>query len=371
MSILAKFSMWINKAVACLMSFVMLAAYGALIPNGDGPIGEVHNIILFIGDGMGENHLNAYKHAVGKPLALEDVSLRGQSETDSLSGTTDSAAGATALACGVRTINGYVGVYFFDPLAAFAAPMNLTELAELKGMRTGLVTTDDTGGATPAAFSAHTYSRGNYADIAEQQLLSDIDLIWGKANGITTEAQARAADFEYVDTLDEMYALDGSARSFGQFSGDTMWTGEETAETPTLSQMTAKAIDLLDDDENGFFIMIEGAHIDKQSHGKNIDGALQALGEFDKAVGIALDYAKADGDTMVIVTADHETGSVALRDGEYVCTTGSHSSANVPLLVYGCDDFITNGEQIKNKVVARRLSLAMGFGTGDFPCYLK
>lgn len=368
MSILAKVVGGVNKAIACIMSFLLLGSYGSLIPNKDGPVEEVKNIIYFIGDGMGENHLNAYKHMTGKPLAMETMSLRGQSKTNSLNGVTDSAAGGTALSSGIRTINGYVGVYYYDPLHCISTPMNLTELAMVKGKSTGIVTTDSTNGATPAAFSAHTYSRSNSEDITEQQLLSDIDLIWGKSNGLVTEAKANAAGFALVDTLDEMNALDGSTRSFGQFTGDTMWTGEETAETPTLSQMTAKAIDLLDDDEDGFFIMIEGAHVDKNSHSQNIDGAVQALGELDKAVAYALDYAEKDGNTMVLITADHETGSVSLQDGKYVCTTGSHSGANVPLLVYGCDGFLTNGEQIKNKVVARRVSLAMGWEPGDFPC---
>ena len=129
---------------------------------------------------------------------------------------------------------------------------------------------------------------------------------------------------------------------------------------PTLTEMTAKAIDLLDDDEDGFFLMVEGAHIDKNSHSNNGDGMKDALLSFDKAIGYALEYAETHGDTLVIVTADHETGGITLQDGEYIYTTGDHTGANVPLLVYGCDDFIKNGEAIKNREVSRRVACVMG-----------
>ena len=139
-----------------------------------------------------------------------------------------------------------------------------------------------------------------------------------------------------------------------------MWHEVANEGMPTMTEMTLKAIDLLDDDEDGFFLMVEGAHIDKNNHNNNGEGMKDALVAFDQAIQAALDYAAADGDTLVIVTADHETGGITLQDGEYVYTKDGHSEANVPLLVYGCDNFIENGQAIKNKEVARRVACVMG-----------
>ncbi len=113
--------------------------------------------------------------------------------------------------------------------------------------------------------------------------------------------------------------------------------------------------------------MVEGAHIDKNSHSNNADGMKEAVLEFDNAIKIALDFAKADGNTLVVITADHETGGITLADGTYNFTQTSHSGANVPLFVYGCDNFIKNGEAIKNTDVSKYVSVAMGATNEAFP----
>ena len=155
------------------------------------------NVILMIGDGMGENHLNSSKLALGiEELNMETMPVRGQSKTNSLFWmTTDSAAGASALACGIRNFNGMISTYGLDPLSVFANPKTVTEVAQDLGKATGVVTTDYTAGATPGAFSSHTYSRDNDVIITEQQLASDIDLIWGGFTGIINEEIATASAF--------------------------------------------------------------------------------------------------------------------------------------------------------------------------------
>ena len=329
--------------------------------------GDVKNVIFIIGDGMGENHLKMVKQELGIELAMETMPLRGQAKTRSIGMVvTDSAAAATALACGVRTTNGAIGVYPYDMFAWEGYPVNLTELAIEKGMKTGIVTTDSTTGATPAGFSAHTSVRSNSADIANQQIGSDIDLIWGAANGDTLKANVEASGFTYISTLTELNALNAGTRSFGQFNGGDLWRPANSSNTPTLSQMTEKAIGLLDND-NGFFLMIEGAHFDKHSHGNNREGLLEFAPEFDKAVAAALDFAEQDGNTLVVVTADHETGAIQLKDGRYDFTSGSHSAANVPLLAYGSDDLFKNGAEIWNKDLSRFIALSMGFTADEFP----
>jgi len=137
---------------------------------------------------------------------------------------------------------------------------------------------------------------------------------------------------------------------------------------PTLSQMTEKAIDLLDDGENGFFLMVEGAHIDKHSHNNESENMTEAMAEFDKSIKIALEFAKNDGNTLVVVTADHETGAITLNDkGEYEFTSDDHSAVDVPLRVYGSEKLIKNNETVNNYEIPIRIAYILGFTEEDFP----
>lgn len=331
------------------------------------PRDEAQNIIFIIGDGMGENHLELAKQELGIELVMETMPLRGQSKTrSSSSAVTDSAAGATALACGVRTTNGCIGVYPYDMFGWEAVPYNLTEIAMEKGMNTGVITTDSTTGATPASFSAHTSSRGNAEDIAAQQIASGIDLIWGASNGITTPETAAGSGYAFIGTRTEMNTVEKGVKSYGQFNGGELWKSAPADDTPSLTQMAEKAISLLDGEE-GFFLMIEGAHIDKHSHGNKTAEAAACVQELDNTVKAAVDFAEEDGNTLVIVTADHETGAVEFVDGRYAFTSGSHSSDNVPLFVYGSSNFIENGQTVKNKEVALFAAMSMGVPANEFP----
>ncbi|NMP36852.1 MAG: alkaline phosphatase [Clostridiales bacterium] len=330
---------------------------------------QVKNVIFMIGDGMGENHLEKTKQATGKELVMETLPLRGQSETASASSAvTDSAAGGTALACGVRTINGCIGVYNTDFTGAFSHPQNLCEAAMGIGKKVGVVTTDSTSGATPASFSAHTSSRSNEKDISEQQLCAGYDLIWGAPSDSVTAEGAQANGLTFVSSLSEMNALSAGSKSFGQFSGDLYKAENPTDDQPVLSEMTAKAIELLDNEDEGFFLMVEGAHIDKRSHSNDAEGMQEALLEFDKAIATALEFAEQDGETLIIITADHETGGIKKNsDGIYDFTQGSHSGANVPLIIYGSSDFIKDAQAIQNKQVAIYAARSMGLTPEQFP----
>ena len=329
------------------------------------------NVIIMIGDGMGFNHLEATKQAYElDELNMENVVVKAESKTNSLFGlTTDSAAGGTALSSGIRTINGMVGTYAFDPFRVFSTPKNVTEVAIEQGKATGVVTTDYTSGATPSSFSAHTYSRDNDVDITEQQLASDIDLIWGAYNGLATSDVVSAAGRTYIGTATELADFDGETKSFGQFSFDDLKYVANNYDTPTLEVMTEKAIDILSTDEDGFFLMVEGAHIDKFSHDNNFDGSTKHTVEFDKAIEVALEYAAQDGETLVVVTADHETGGIqynAEKD-EYYYTSGSHTGVNVPVFVSAADAGFIDGKAYKNCEVSVQLARVMGAKEEDFP----
>ena len=330
---------------------------------------EIKNVIYLIGDGMGFYHLQKAKQERAIDLAMDEFEIRGDSMTRSFSAAvTDSAAGGTALATGIRTTNGCIGVYPMDITATFSYPKNITELCMERGMLTGVITSDETSGATPASFSAHSSDRGNEEDITDDQLRSSIDLIWGTENGLVSKSDARAHGYTYVSTYSEMMALEEGSKSFAHFTND-LWTLKKSDKnTPTLKQMTKKAIDLLDDTDEGFFLMVEGAHIDKHSHSNDDAKMTESVEAFDEAIEYALEYAKADGETLVIVTADHETGAIVKNaDGTYSFTSGSHSAANVPVLVYGSDKIIQTGETLNNYEIPIRIAYALGFTEDQFP----
>ena len=361
------------SAVMALVMFVG-TTFGLFVPSTTSAAENyfdenVKNVIFLIGDGMGFNHLNKTKNERSIELTMDEFDIYGASRTRSTSSSvTDSAAGGTALATGIRTTNGTIGVYPMDPVGAFSYPKNITELCSERGMLTGVITTDETSGATPSSFSAHSSDRGNKEDITNDQLRSTIDLIWGTANGVATKSTARSYGYTYVTTYDEMMALPEGSRSFAQFTNN-LWTLEQSdANTPNLEQMTMKAIDILDDTDEGFFLMVEGAHIDKHSHNNDDDKMTEALQEFDETIEYVLEYAKADGETLVVITADHETGAiVANNDGTYSFTSGSHSAANVPVLIYGSRNIIQNGETLNNYEIPIRIAYALGFTEDQFP----
>ena len=273
-----------------------------------------------------------------------------------------------------------LGVYWYDPLNVFWHPRSVTEVAISKGMHTGIVTTDSTAGATPAGFSVHTESRDYKDEITEQQLNSGIDLIWGAAVDAVTRSDVEALGITYVSTLDEMDALTAGTRSFGQFSGNT-WRAALPAgdASPTLKQMSEKAVELLNtNNENGFFLMVEGAHIDKNSHRSKDDAvdfpekradAAEAVKTFDDTIKAMVEFARADGHTLVIVTADHETGDLYEENGEYTYHSGSHTGNNVPVFVYGADDLFAPGEAVENKSLPRRVAKKLGWSAKDFPAW--
>ena len=346
------------KFFSVMMSLIV-TLFGSLGIVFTAPEDEtIDNVIIMIGDGMGWNHLYSTQNKYGIELdMLTKTDYHGFSKTRSASdAVTDSAAGGTALSSGSRTKNGHVGVYMLDPYEVIATPASITEAAISYGLSTGVVTTDSVTGATPSAFSAHERDRDFSAELFADQVASDIDLIWGAIDEETVTREACVEnDKEYVSTLSEVQALEYGTKSIGQFDGNTLWKGLDNGDNPTLSELTVEAIDILNQNEKGFFLMVEGAHIDKCSHSMDGDGAMTAVLEFDKAVSNAVDFAKEDGHTLVIVTADHETGSVTPNgDGTYTWTTGSHSAADVPVLVYGSDDFMKDGDTVKNTDIPKR-----------------
>ncbi|MDD4189842.1 MAG: alkaline phosphatase [Mangrovibacterium sp.] len=301
------------------------------------------NIILMIGDGMGVTQVYAGFTANKGHLFLENMKTIGFSKTYSASGyITDSAAGGTALATGVKTYNGAIGI------DAEGNPVKtILEYAEEKGKSTGLVATAAVNHATPAAFIAHRKDRGMYEDIAADFLKTDIDVFIGGGYKYFTE---RKDGRDLVEELkqkgynveQEMKNVAGvkSEKLAGLVASEHLpHAGERNGMLPLA---TKTAIDILSRNKNGFFLMVEGSQIDWGGHQNNVSYIAEEMLDFDRAIGKALDFAAKDGKTLIIVTADHETGGFSIFGGDInagVVTggfnTGGHTGVMVPVFAYG------------------------------------
>jgi len=279
----------------------------------------VKNVIFLIGDGMGLAHVTLTSYFVGKPLEMMKMSYSGLAYTYSANSfVTDSAAAGTALATGYKTFNGMIC------MTPDGKPvMTLFEAAKKVGKATGVVTTTRVTHATPAAFYAHVKDRDEEKEIARQLVVgTTIDVAFGGGMKHFSEElleKAKANGFTVVTTREELLNLDPSAvkRALGIFARSHLSYYVDGEDRPSLAEMTGKAIEILSKNEEGFFLMVEGGRIDHAAHGNDVVAMIYDTIEFDEAVKVALEFAKKDGDTLVVVTADHETGGLGLSNGEY------------------------------------------------------
>lgn len=268
---------------------------------------EAKSVILMIGDGMGYNHIKYAEYlAYIDEFYAYKLPVLGSSVTYSYSGTTDSAASATAMACGYKTVNGYVGMDKNGNVME-----NVRELADSVGGRTAIVTTDSISGATPAGFMAHTLSRGDTAGIQSWYEKTNIEYVRG-----------------YVD-----------------------WN---------LFYDTYNAISYIGESGDPFFIMIEEAYTDKGGHSNDEDVVGEAVERFNETIAYAMEYAVCHTDTVLIITADHETGGIKERRGKYYFTSKGHTNADVPLFAigYGTEQF--NGKRNENISIATFIASVFG-----------
>jgi len=366
---------FINKMITVIMSLI-LGVYGILGITGgvsnDYEDGKYKNVILMIGDGMSFEHVDATEKYHKVDLVMNNMPVQLKSDIDSfLIPATDSAAGGTALSTGMRVWINSLGLYPFDPFSPndMNVPINLGELVMTDGKATGVVTTDKTSGATPSSFSAHVLSRDMEEEICADQLVNGFDLIWGGKTTSINKENTAANGWTYISNRDEMNALEAGSRSFGQFNYNDLYNCTDNNNTPSISEMTSKAIELLSANEKGFFLMVEGACIDKFSHDNIMDGALKCTEEFDKAIAAALEFAEKDGETLVVVTADHGTGGLTLdkKTGEYKFTHGTHNIWDVPVYVSATDAGFTSGKEIANRDIPTQIARVMGYGKDQFP----
>ncbi len=303
-------------------------------------------VILFIGDGMGFEHIKAagyYKTGGSGAFPFESFPYQGEVTTHSASHErTDSAAGGTAIATGTKVNNGVISIALPGDEAELET---ILEKASQQGKATGLISTSYLTDATPAAFGAHELNRDNQDEIALDYLYQTRPnvLFGGGGCGLSPDL-AQDAGYQVVRDRSEMQALTGSELYVsGQFDWGFMpFEFDGMEEYPHLSEMTATVLDLLDDDPEGFFLMVEGGIIDESSHANDRERMIHEVIEFGNAVQVALDWAEGRDDVLIIVTADHETGGLTVTEnngaGQYPTVTWSteyHTSKNVPIYAYG------------------------------------
>lgn len=311
------------------------------------------NVILMVGDGMGLTQITSGLLNNGS-LHLEDFKHIGLSKTNSSQELiTDSAAGATAFSIGEKTYNGAIGV---DDTKQ--PQETILETLSKDGYSTGLVATCTITHATPASFYAHQPSRNMYYEIAADMINTTPDVFVGGGKdhfenrtdtlkgaiddrNIIKELETKGVTF--VNSLSDLEATSGKVGYFtagGHPKKISEGRGDyfPNSVIPVISHLKKES-------EKGFFLMLEGSQIDWGGHANDSEYIISEMIDFDKAVGKVLEFAKKDGNTLVVVTADHETGGYALKAGgeggkdyskvEGSFTTGGHTGVMVPVFAYG------------------------------------
>lgn len=320
------------------------------------------NVILLIGDGTGLSQISSafyFKESTPNYARFKHIGLINTSS--SREDITDSAAGATAFASGVKTYNGAIGVA--DDSTEVAT---IVEIVSPKNIKSGVISTSSIVHATPASFYAHALNRGFYEEIAADMTVSDIDFFAGggtkffnsRKDGRDLFKDLRAKQF-HIDTtkLGDFNSIKSYSKA-GYLFGANHMPPTAKGRGDYLPRATELGIQFLNKDNSNFFLMVEGSQIDWGGHANDSDYLVSELIDFDNVIGKALDFAKRDGNTLVIVTADHETGGFTLASTkkknaegkEYsdyaeitgTFSTGGHSATLIPVFAYGpgAEEFI-------------------------------
>ena len=342
----------LNQLVICLTVILFSVSCKAPIQNITEPVrmaDKPKNIILMIGDGHGLSQISAALYSNKNQHALEQFPVIGFHKSYSNSDLiTDSAAGATAFSCGVKTFNFAIGMD-----KDTAACKTILEEAEENGLATGLVVTSSIVHATPASFIAHQPLRVLYEKIAADFLNTEIDLFIGGGKRFFDRRQEDERNlYEELEQKDYV-VVNYSQKDFNQvtinpnknfayFSADNqplpVIAGREY-----LPSACSKSAEFLEkhSNGNGFFLMIEGSQIDWAGHANDAAHMLEEALDFNRAIEKILAFAKKRGDTLVIVTADHETGGLAINPKskmgklDLAFTTNTHTATLVPVFAYG------------------------------------
>lgn len=297
------------------------------------------NVIFMVIDGTSSSATTLARWYKGSPLALDQIVSGGVRTYSAESAITDSAPAATALATGNKSNSGYVGVLpsvvnspGLEPVkeeCKFRPVANVLEGAKSSGRATGIIATSEIQHATPASFSAHHVNRKDFEVLGEQQVYQNIEVVLGggkaalqptTSNGIRKDNEdlvkvIQDKGYDFVETKDALLNSK-SKKIWGSFSNTALAFDMDRRITnpkqPTLSQMTRKAIQTLSKDKDGFFLFVEGSKADWAAHANDPIGMISDVLAFDDAVTEALEFAKKDGNTMVIALADHGNSGISI-----------------------------------------------------------
>jgi len=315
------------------------------------------NVILLIGDGTGLSQVSSAFYFKGTDPNYGRFKHIGLIKTSSSrEDITDSAAGATAFASGIKTYNGAIGVADDSTHVP-----TLVEIVEKQNIKTGLISTSSITHATPASFYAHTLSRGLQEEIASFMVTSEVDFVAGGGikffnkrkdeRDLIAELKAKTYTID-TTTLGDFTSIKEASKVAFLLANNHMQPIAK-GRGDFLPEATELGIQFLnkDADSTNFFMMVEGSQVDWGGHANDADYLISELIDFDNAIGKALDFAEKDGNTLVIVTADHETGGFTLAstpktsaDGKSYSdynditgsfSTGGHSATLIPVFAYG------------------------------------
>ncbi|MHA1973633.1 MAG: alkaline phosphatase [Candidatus Hodarchaeales archaeon] len=330
------------------------------------PASNPLSVILMIGDGMGFDHVKLTRwveYGMSSSLNMEFLPISGEVTTRSLSSTiTDSAAAATAIATSIKTNNGMLSI-----LPSGNVLKTILEVAKEIGKSTRVITTTEVTHATPAAFYSHVNDRDSYSEIARQLVEeADVDVIMGGGKNRFSNSQLstmEARGYEIIETRTQLQEI-SSDKVLGLFTSGALpyERNRDRNITPSIAEMTRKGIEILSTDMDEFFLMVEGGQIDWAAHANNQENVVLETIEFDRAVAETIQYMNSHNNTILIVTADHETRGLSVishnfktelpsannteeenealrisRANEVTLTwsTGYHTGANVPFFMLG------------------------------------
>lgn len=307
------------------------------------------NVILLIGDGMGLAHIYAGMTANGGDLFMKNFKNIGFTTTFAANKyVTGSAASGTALATGEKTNYKFIGV---NPDKEVLH--NIREIAQENGKATGVISTSSVTHATPASFVGHQPLRSMEEEIALDFVNSGIDVFIGGGSKFFTERKdgrnlfddLKTAGYQVSTDIEEIKTIEE-----GKLAGLIAQNGTKrrSIRGDVLEVATSTALNILDNDPDGFFLMIEGSQIDWAAHANDTPWVIEELLDFDKTIGKVLEFAANNQETLVIVTADHETGGLTIENGNFETgmvqgdfTTGGHTGIVVPVFAFGpgAEDF--------------------------------
>lgn len=369
----------IKKPLCFLMLLAVLVSAFSGISTAN-TTSEVKNVIIMVPDGTGITHTTVARwYQGGKPLAMDEMAAGLVRCYSAESAITDSAPAATAMATGYKSNSKFISVMPAVITSPGVPPVNeadkykplatVLEGAKLKGMSTGLIATSNIQHATPAAFSAHTPNRSDYETIAEQQVYQNIDVVLGggsqyllpvsnggkRKDGENLINELKKTGYEFVETREQMLKSK-SGKVWGLFATDDMnYDLDRNPEVqPSLAEMTQKAIEILSRNNKGFFLHVEGSKVDWASHANDPVGVISDVLAFDQAVKVALDFAKKDRHTLILIASDHGNGGMSIGSN---VTDKTYDKIDISRYIAPLKKARLTGEGIESKLNSERTNV--------------